>query len=130
MYKEFVLNLWSVDVIKTNLPTDALSRELRRLTMQLEIIENHLDAAEIEEKREIVEKSIILKMSDMTSSNINYLGKLKGIRKTNLKKRFVQAEINLLSKGISRFPQKNELRLKVIKDRFEGIVHRFNKISA
>lgn len=110
--------------------TDSLSRELRRLTMQLEIIENHLQSAEIEESRELVEKSIILKMSEMTSSNINYLGKLQSVRKSKLKKRYVQAEINLLSKGITRFPEKNELRLKLIKDRFDRVIDRFNQISA
>lgn len=115
---------------KSKLPTDNLSRELRRLTMQLEIIENHLNSAEIEESREIVEKSIILKMSEMTSSNINYLGKLKGVKTTKLKKRFVQAEINLLSKGLERFPVKNEIRLKLLKDRYHGVVERFNQISA
>ena len=115
---------------KNTLPTDNISREIRRLSMQLNIIENHLNAAEIEESREIVEKSIILKMSEMTSSNINYLGKLKGVKKTRLKKRYVQAEINLLDKGISRFPQKNEIRLKLIVNRYEHVLNRFNKISA
>lgn len=112
------------------LPTDSLSREIRRLTMQIEIIENHLQAAEIEESREIVEKSIILKMNEMTSSNINYLGKLKGVRKTKLKKRYVQAEITLLEKGIKRFPNKNEIRLKLLNDRFNNVIERFNQISA
>lgn len=112
------------------LPTDSLSREIRRLTMQLELIERHLLSAEIEQSREVVEKSIILKMNDMTASNINYLGKLKGVRGTKLKKRYVEAEITLLSKGISRFPEKNEIRLKLLKDRFNIAIERFNQISA